>query len=137
MPRMPLPDARPWAAERTTPGSDRLAVRDGLPALLVLLAEFILAFTVSAGPLVMALTLLAADAYVLVLLLSGAQRTVGSPGAVPASSRHAPGPGSIPPPVATPTAGVVRQDLAWVKGTLAKPIPGQRPIFRARNRPNA
>ena len=121
MPRMALRDVRPWAVEPNTSDGGRIVVGDWLPALFVLIVQLILTVAVSGNWLVAAVVLLVADVYVIVI------RWLSRAPADPPEADQ----------LVTDKTRAVRTDLAWLRGTLAPPIPGSRPIGRSRDRPRA
>lgn len=105
-------------------------MHDWLPALLLLIADIVIALAASGNLLVVGFAVLVAAAYVTVM-----RRLSRAPLAVSASGRAATAIVPAASPLVSPSAGTVRKDLAWVRGTIAEPMPGQRPTRAPRDRP--
>jgi hypothetical protein len=135
--RMALPGALPRPAPKSgSPLDEGLAVHDWLPALLVLIADVVIALSASGNLIVVAMTVLVAAAYVTVI---GTVLRRFSRGPVPAGPVNRAAAPLIVPRAAslTPYGGAVRRDLAWLQGTMTEPMPGQPRACAPRERPRA
>jgi hypothetical protein len=128
--RMALRGALP-APESGSPLDEGLAAHDWLPALLVLIANVVIALSASGNLIVVAIAVLVAAAYLTFIWRLSRRRLP----AAPASSPAAPLIVASASPL-TPYGGTVRRDLAWLQGTMAEPMPEQ-PRARAPDRPRA